>query len=178
MNKAIAIISIFVLATCGLQAQKSNGFKTDLFSPILRTFVLKYERAITEDIGAQLGFFYTGYHPGDVDVVLNGFGITPEFRYYLSETPAPDGWYFAPNVRYMSLTAKETNTDEKATLTVISIAFNMGKQVLLKDLVLIDGWVGPSYNFRSIEESAIEDVGIPDVNGFGVRAGISIGIAF
>ena len=58
----------------GLYAQKMNAVKTDLFSAFLRTGVFKYERAFNENISAQLGFFYTGYSPGDPDAKLNGIG--------------------------------------------------------------------------------------------------------
>ena len=173
------LISAIIFISTSLLAQKTNNVKTDLFSPILRTFTLKYERAFTDDISGQLGFFYTGYHPRDSESTLKGFGITPEFRFYLSDTPAPNGTYLAPNFRYMSLTVDDPIANEEATLTVYGFAINLGKQVLFKDIVVIDAWVGPSYNFRSIEETVgTFDVGIPEVNGFGLRLGIAIGIAF
>ena len=178
MKKGVSLIAVFLIATAGLFAQKANNVKTDLFSPILRTGTLKYERAFTQDISVQLGFFYTGYHPRNVDIALNGFGITPEFRFYLSDSPAPDGIYIAPNGRYMSLTVKDTETDEKATLTSTGFAFNIGIQKVLKDIIVIDTWLGPSYNFRKLAESSIEDAGIPDANGFGIRIGVAVGIAF
>ena len=178
MKRVIFIIAAFLLAAPGLRAQKVNDIKTDLFSAFLRTGALKYERAFTEDISAQLGFFYTGYHPSGADATLDGFGITPEFRLYLSESPAPDGIYIAPNVRYMALTVKATDSNEQAKLTVFGFAFNIGIQKLLKDIVVLDAWLGPSYNFRSIEQNTIADVGIPDANGFGIRVGVAVGIAF
>lgn len=178
MKRIAILLSALIIASAGLFAQKTNNLKTDLFSPILRTFVLKYEIAFNPDMSGQLGFFYTGFKPSDLNGSITGFGITPEFRYYLSETPAPNGTYLAPNVRYMNLKAKDNDSGEQATLTVLGFAINVGKQVLLKDLILIDGWIGPSYNFRTIEETSIQDIGIPDANGFGLRLGIAIGIAF
>lgn len=164
----------------GLFAQKKNAIKTDLFSAFLRTGVIKYERAFTDDISAQLGFFYTGYSPGDSDASLSGIGITPEFRFYLSNTPAPNGTYLAPNFRYMSLTVEDPSEDAEGTLTSLGIAINLGKQVILKDIVVIDAWVGPVYAFRSVD-SSVEDVDtgqISGADGFGLRLGIAIGIAF
>ena len=127
----------------------------------------------------QLGFFYTGIHPRDTESTLNGWGITPEFRYYLSDTPAPHGTYLAPNFRYMSLTAKDPVANAEATMTNFSFAINLGKQVVLKEMIVIDAWVGPSYNFRTLEDPTGEvEAGIPSVDGFGLRVGLAIGIVF
>jgi hypothetical protein len=179
MKKTLLIISAALLVSTGLLGQKKNNIKTDLFSPILRTGTLKFERAFTEDVSFQIGFFYTGYSPRETESTLNGFGITPELRYYLSETPAPNGTYLAPNIRYYNFTVSDPVVDEEGTLTNISLAINLGKQVLLKDLVLIDAWVGPSYNFRSLSATSPDfSTGIADANGFGLRFGIAIGLAF
>lgn len=166
-----------LIFSSGLYAQKMNAVKTDLFSPFLRTGVIKYERAFNENISAQLGFFYTNWNVWGEDVVLNGWGITPEFRLYLSDTPAPQGTYLAPNIRYMSLTGKNTETDESATFSSFGFAFNLGKQWVLKDIVLIDAWVGPAYNFRTaVDESA--DVEVEILDGFFIRLGLALGIVF
>jgi len=182
--KKIAIVAFTMLVISSVlyaqDVQKMNTVKTDLFSVILRTGVLKYERAINEDMSVQLGFFYTGYGPGDSDAKLSGIGITPEFRYYLSNTPAPNGTYLAPNFRYMSLTVEDPSVNAEGTLTSLGIAINLGKQVVLKDVIVIDAWVGPVYAFRSVSESVGDvDTGqISGADGFGLRLGIAIGIAF
>ena len=181
MKKGVFIIISLLVFTTGLRAQtKMNAVKTDLFSPIIKTYVLKYERAINEDMSIQLGFFYSNFLPSDTETTLNGFGITPEFRYYLSETPAPNGTYLAPNFRYYKFTLEDPEANGEGTLTNFSIALNLGKQVVLKDIILIDAWVGPSYNFRSFEETATGvDVGnLPDANGFGLRIGLALGLVF
>jgi hypothetical protein len=175
---ALFAIAAFILST-GLMGQKMNALKTDLFSAFLRTGVLKYERALNEDMSFQLGFFYTGYSPSDTEARLSGFGITPEFRYYLSEKAAPAGTYLAPNVRYMKVTVEDETTDESGSLNSFGFAFNIGHQAVFKDVILIDGWIGPSYNFRNFEESTgTLDPGIATANGFGIRLGVAIGIVF
>jgi hypothetical protein len=180
MKKITLLAFSMLIISAGLHAQKLNAVKTDLFSAFLRTGVLKYERAFTDNLSGQIGFFYTGYSPGDSDSKLSGIGITPEIRFYLSDTPAPNGTYLAPNVRYMSLTVSDPVEDAEGTLTSFGLAINLGKQVVLKDIIVIDAWVGPVYAFRSVSASA-EDVDtgqLPDVNGFGIRLGIAVGIAF
>jgi hypothetical protein len=88
---ALFAIAAFILST-GLMGQKKNAVKTDLFSAFLRTGVFKYERALNDDMGFQLGFFYTGYSPGDTDARLSGFGITPEFRLLPFRTESGSPW--------------------------------------------------------------------------------------
>ncbi|MEA3461947.1 MAG: DUF3575 domain-containing protein [Bacteroidota bacterium] len=176
--KKIALLAISMLIfSAGLNAQKMNAIKTDLFSVFLRTGVIKYERAFNEHLSGQLGFFYTGYSPNDVDASLSGWGITPEVRLYLSDTPAPVGTYLAPNFRYMSLIAEDEISLETATLTSFGIAVNLGKQWMFKDIVVIDGWVGPAYNFRTLDDPS-GDVDVEGADGFGIRLGIALGIVF
>lgn len=178
MKKIFLSSIIIFLVLPLLQGQKMNNIKTDLFSPFVRTGVIKYERVLNEDMSLQLGYFYTGFTPRDEEFKLNGYGITVEYRYYLSDTHAPSGTYLAPNIRYSNLTVTDPFAGEEATLTSIGLAINLGKQVLLKDVVLIDAWVGPAYGFRSVEGPPNEDDPIPDANGFFLRAGVAIGIAF
>ena len=80
----------------------------------------------------------------------------------------------------MSVTVSDPVENADGTLTSYSFAINLGKQVVLKDVIAIDAWVGPAYAFRSVSASAEgADTGpLPEVNGFGIRAGIAIGIVF
>ena len=178
--KKITLFSIaLIFLSLSVQAQKKNAIKTNLFSPIIRTGHILYERVINDDMSFQLGFFYTGYTDRDTDASLKGWGITPEFRYYLSESSAPAGFYLAPSLRYMSLTAEEPIYDDSATLTSFGIAINLGGQWLFKDVIILDVFVGPSYNFRNLE-STVDDYEAPinGVNGFGIRGGVVLGVAF
>jgi hypothetical protein len=177
MKKIALLAFASLILSTGLMGQKKNAIKTDLFSAFLRTGVLKFERALNEDMSFQLGAFYTGYSPGDTDAKLTGIGITPEFRYYLSSTPAPHGTYLAPNFRYMKLDA--TDGANVATLTTYGIAINLGHQVVLKEVVVIDGWIGPAFAFRNLDDpTGSVETGISSVNGFGIRLGLAIGFAF
>ena len=180
MKKIALFVLALLLYTAGLEAQKMNNIKTDLLSPIIRTGVVKYERTLNEDMSVQLGLFFTGIHPRDIEGSLTGWGITPEFRLYLSETPAPNGTYFAPNIRYFNLTGRDSLNVSTGSFTNLSLAFNIGKQVLLKDMIMLDAWFGPSYNFRNFEDSSgtTDEDNFLYRNGFGLRFGIAIGFAF
>jgi hypothetical protein len=179
MKKIAVLVFTMLIISAGLIAQdvwKKNAVKADLFSVILRTGTIKYERAFTEDISVQLGFFYTGYHPRDSQSELSGWGITPEFRFYLTDTPAPAGTYLAPNFRYMKLDVYDAEAMESGILKSLGFAINLGKQWVFKDVVLLDAWVGPVYAFRTVEGDV--STGVEDADGFGLRIGLALGIVF
>ncbi len=179
MKKLTLFSVLLILISFSVQAQKMNAIKTNLFSPIIRTGHILYERVINENMSFQLGFFYTGYTDRDTDASLKGWGITPEYRYYLTEeTPAPAGLYLAPSFRYQTFTVTDPVLDETGTLTSFGIALNFGKQMLLKEVILIDVFVGPAYNIRNLEAPDDIDSPIQGANGFGFRIGLVIGVAF
>jgi hypothetical protein len=79
----------------------------------------------------------------------------------------------------MKLTVEDESTNESGSLNSFGFAINIGHQAVFKDIILIDGWIGPSYNFRNFEESTgTLDPGIATANGFGIRVGVAIGIVF
>ena len=159
-----------------------NALKTDLFGWFVGTGVLKYERVFSENISAQLGFFYSWDFPSyDEGYSATGFAITPEFRYYLSnKNPAPRGIYLAPNYRYQKLETENWEENSEATVITNSIAINLGYQLVLKDLFLVEAWAGLAYNFRKVEDETLPGAGIGynDENEFGARIGVSIGLVF
>ncbi len=183
MKKAVFLLAIslsLILPANRLNAQvvKSNVVKTNLFSPIIRTGHLLYERVINENMSGQLGFFYTGYTLGDLK--LSGFGITPEYRYYLSQKAAPAGIYVAVSPRYLSLSLKEEGTDSEATWSAFGAALNVGAQALLKDLITIEAYLGPAYSTGSlnVKSGTENDFALKSLDGFGIRIGVTVGIAF
>ena len=159
-----------------------NALKTDLLSWPFGVGVLKYERVFSEYISAQLGFFYSWDFPSyDEGYFSTGFGITPELRYYLlKKKPAPRDLYLAPNYRYKKLETENLEENSEATVITNSIALNLGYQLVLKDLFLIDAWAGLAYNFRNVKDETVPgaQIGPNTENGFGLRGGISIGLVF
>jgi len=180
MKKVIFLFIGIIFLGMNLEAQKKNVIKTNLFSPIIRTGHLLYERALNDNMSLQLGFFYSGFNDRDSEAKLNGWGVTPEFRFYLSETKtAPSGIYLAPTIRYMNLKIEDESIDAKGELTSFGFSINFGTQMILKDIIAIDAFIGPSYNFRNYEETQGDlETSIPDVNGFGIRFGLCLGLAF
>ena len=177
-TKWFALAIALVLTFNAFGQEKSNVVKINIFSPIVKTFNIAYERAISENASLQGRFFYTGFKASDTK--FSGFGITPEFRYYLSEAGVPKGGFIAPFVSYASYSLEEEVTGSEATLTNIGGGVIIGAQALMGPVTL-EGFIGPQY----ISGSTKVDIGQEDdfdigssFDGFGVRVGVTIGIAF
>ncbi len=158
---------------------KSGVFKLNVFSPIISTVSAFYEHPLSPTSSVQLGVYYTGASIGDVS--LRGFGITPEYRFYLSKSnDAPDGAYLAPYVRFQSLTfTDKTDNTTGVQFTTIGGGLLIGRQWLLgrRDNIALDLFLGPSYGATS---ATIKGEGtIPSaISGFGIRFGLALGVAW
>jgi hypothetical protein len=180
--KFLAVVFFVAAATVAI-AQPKTAVKINLLSPIARTFNIALERAITEDGSLQIGFYYSGYKfPGDGGVKMSGFGITPEYRWYLSETPAPNGFYVAPFIRYASLTlSTDDGSNDEATMTTFGGGLVVGRQWVFKERVTLDLFIGPKYQTRDLKVKSGSDSEKFDLNffnPFGIRGGVTLGIAF
>jgi hypothetical protein len=174
------IVIVFAILTAGVSAHaQQNAIKINLLSPLFRTLNLSYERALNEKSSFQLGVYFTGASVGDFK--YSGTGITPEYRFYLSETPAPEGFYVAPFLRYQNVKIEDKDTSDKATLNAIGGGVVVGKQWIFKERVTLDIFLGPSFNSGKVKvESGDTDFDKlnPGFKGFGLRTGLTLGIAF
>ncbi len=178
MKKALLLIVVgFVWCSFSAQAQ-SNVFKINIISPVFKTASVFYERAINEESSFQLGFFYTGYS-GD-NTKFNGFGITPEYRFYLSESAAPAGVYVAPFVRYQNFDLEDEVTLDEATFSSFGGGLLIGRQWIFKERVALDIFIGPSYVSGDVKvtEGSEGSFDVDAFDGFGLRTGVTLGLAF
>lgn len=176
MRKLITVLLTMVVGASAF-AQKENVVKINIFSPIVKTLNIQYERKVKEDASFQLGFFYTGYSVSETS--FSGIGITPEYRFYLSDTPAPAGVYIAPFVRYQNFSLTESTVNGKATLSTFGGGVILGKQWIFKEKIVLDIFIGPSYSSGSLKvtsgSSSNFETGAFD--GFGIRTGLCFGFA-
>lgn len=128
---------------------KVRIIKINLLSPVVRTFTGAYEVSINRETSIQL----------TASLSYFGYFITPEYRIYLSDTPAPEGFYIAPFLRYMNF-RDEAEAQLGGGLVV-------GKQGFFKKKVTIDAFLGPTYKTFLLDEQLTD---------FGVRAGITVGL--
>jgi hypothetical protein len=181
---ALALFSLSFVSKTQAQDDPQNIIKINILSPIASTASLFYERGLNETSSLQLGLFYTGASVEDTKI--RGFGITPEFRYYLSEKGNMQGFFVAPFLRYQNFQltdeASNTNNEEnKATFNSIGGGLLIGGQWIFKKRISLDLWGGPSYsggNLKVDGDGTEDDFSTGLFNGFGLRAGVTLGVAF
>jgi hypothetical protein len=161
--------------------QKQNVIKANLFSPLVKSGSFFYERAFDTNKSGQLGVGFTAYSTGNTKI--SGLFITPEFRFYLSDGKnALEGFYVGPFVRYQNLTVEDITHTGKAELNTFGGGVVVGHQWLFKDLISLDIFAGPSYNSGQLKVTDTQDpstYSVPSTfNGFGLRSGVTLGIAF
>ena len=177
MKRKLWIALIAFMVTFGTTLKAQNVIKINILSPIVKTFNVQYERALTTSSSLQLGFFYSGFSTGDTK--FSGFGITPEYRFYLSNSDAPAGVYIAPFVRYQSFKVEDDVTASKADFTVFGGGVILGKQWIFKEKIVLDIFLGPTYSSGNVDVTSGTDTFETDAfDGFGLRTGISFGFKF
>lgn len=182
---------------------KESGLKINVFSPMYSNFSLSYQHMINPFKSFQVTAAYMDFNDyvneGNDDLRVQGFSLTPEYRINFNGYGL-NGFYAGPFLRYMDYQKTYNNTSyliEDSKLKSIGLGFNIGHQFIIKNTVLIDLFAGPVYQvlveeninrkyistwpntFTSNNESYLA-ASIPNryVRGYGIRAGITIGVAF
>lgn len=178
--KKFITLSLAAFTVFAAQAQQSprNALKINPISALIKTGNISYERAIAKNQSVQLGAFYSGFGIGDFK--YDGFGITPEYRYYFGgEGKVLNGGYVAPFARYQQFSIGEKNSNAKAKFETIGGGAVMGWAKSWDSGFVLDLFAGPSYNnirFKTGQESDFDVKA--GIKGFGLRTGISIGFTF
>lgn len=124
---------------------RARILKVNLFSPVLDAFTFAYETTRSDDASVQL----------TVSILPSiGFILTPEYRFYLSEAPAPKGFYVAPFARYGMLDGENA----------VAGGLVVGYQSYFKQRVTLDAFLGPQLAAGG------------DESGFLVRGGVTLGL--
>ncbi len=172
------ILTAFVMLACMSFAKAQNTVvKGNLLSPLVRTGSFFVEQKLNDNSSIQLGLLYTGAKINDTKI--RGFGITPEYRFYLSESAAPEGFFVAPYARYLNYDL--TNDDRtKANMQSFGAGLIIGQQYIFKERVSFEWFFGPAYTNADLDvKSGVEnDFDTDNWDGFTLRAGLTVGIAF
>jgi len=175
-------IALPLLATLQLQAQDGprNTIKVNVFSPLVRTASVSYEHALNTRHSAQLNVFYSGVSIENTR--FRGMGITPEYRFYLSENKeAPAGFYLGPFLRYQNFNLTDKESDNKASLSTFGGGVLLGGQWIFNEKIALDAFIGPSFNAGNINTKGgaeEDDFSTGLLSGPGVRLGVTVGYAF
>ena len=192
MKKVLLAIALLAGSATAAFAQ-NNVVKINIFSPIVKTGTVFFEHKLSDASSMQLGLSYTSWDiTGDTNI--RGLTIIPEYRFYLSEShAAPEGFYVAPFVRYRNFKFQSANSTlydangnpytstSEATLSAFGAGVLVGHQWLFKKRFSLDTFIGPSYDGSSLSYNTNNGgtVGSTGVfKGFGVRAGLTFGLAF
>ena len=186
--------SVFAAAALLLAARpaaaQTHALKVNLLSPLVKTGSFFYEQQLGARSSLQLGALATYWSP-DGNTTLRGFAFTPEYRRYLSGCEqALSGFYVAPFLRYQHMALSMAVTDEtevpytgKVTLQTLGAGLVVGHQWLFGGRVTLDAFLGPSYNhnvarFSIGDAQATDQADIGAFSGFGLRTGLTLGVAF
>ncbi len=174
--------------------------KLDLLSPIFRTAIVSFEKPLSKQSSLHLSGLYQDQSSAVSNAAyLSRFAATAEYRYYMSQTDAPRGFYVGSFIRYQWMKSEDwlwgqymdpmgnyitTYAYQARELSTIGAGMSVGYQHIFKDKIAIDLFLGPAYNSgdkridpTSPYNSRPNDVFKPYV-GYFLRTGFSVGLAF
>ena len=194
MQKPLLAALLLVGSATAASAQ-TTIVKANILSPLVKTGSFFVEQRVGARSTVQLGGLFTRWGAGDTR--LRGFALTPEYRRYLSaDKNALQGFYLAPFLRYQHLTltndfqqpaadpdGSSTAEQQQATLNTYGGGLLIGHQWLFGNWFSVDAFLGPSYNdghIRTHDSVPTNDESFDTgtFRGFGLRTGLTIGVAF
>lgn len=190
MKKHLLAVCLLTGLTTAASAQ-TNAVKVNIFSPLVKTGSFFVEHKLADQRSVQLGALITSWNTGGTDI--SGFALTPEYRLYLSDKkPALQGFYLGPFLRYQNLkltsealdyseeNGNASQSEGKATLNTLGGGVVAGYQFMFKRRFTLDTFLGPSYNGGKVKVTAggADSFETDAFSGFGVRTGVTFGVAF
>lgn len=182
MKRLLLFVACFAI-TIITRAQETpqNAVKMNPLSLIFTTGNVSYERAIAANQTFQIGIFYSGMSISSIK--YSGLGITPEYRFYFAgRKEAMNGVYVAPFGRYQNFNITDKDTKDKASFSSFGGGALLGWEKTWGSGFVLDLFVGPSFNSGKIKVKDGSEEGQFDISGnidgFGIRTGITLGFAF
>ncbi|MDH5381786.1 MAG: DUF3575 domain-containing protein [Cyclobacteriaceae bacterium] len=176
MKKTFIILVLSV--AYNIANAQTNAIKINYLAPIVKTINLQFEHALNESSSVQLGVYYLSWAPQGTTTKFSGYGITPEYRFYLTESTFK-GVFLGPYFRFQSLKLSDTSTADDGVYTGYQGGAIIGKQWLFKDKITLEAFLGPCYGGGNVKVNSGTDVfNVDTFNGFGLRIGTTLGFAF
>ena len=178
MKKTLVLMLLcLILTNAWSQTEQNNIIKVNPLSFLVATGSAFFEHKIDNNHSWQLGLAYVGY--ADLSSKFSGIAVTPEYRIYFNNN-AISGMYVAPFLRYQNF--KMTNEmNATAKYTSFGGGVLLGRQWVYRKGFVLDAFAGPIYNagkLSNISDAAIFNKPGFGFDGFGIRAGLSLGFGF
>lgn len=174
-------------------AQGKNAVKFNLLSPLVQTVSFFYEREFFHDPrfrhSMQLGISYTDFSVGHAK--YKGFGWTPELRIYpfdnedLKVYMAPFAVYQRADLEVKSYDSNSEEIIDKANFSKVGGGIVFGGKYIFNEIAVFEVFLGPAYISDQIdvltgpeENFGHFDLALGTLSGYGLRAGIAVGLAF
>lgn len=182
--------ALVAMLLCNMAQAQQTVVKLNPLSLIFATANVAVEHAISDNASIQLGGAIGGFSlgGGDIKTSYTGFSAVPEFRFYLTEKPAPAGFFVGPFGVYRSYTTKQTvvdfdgeTYDAKQNLSIFGGGLNIGYQLITDSGFSLDFFGGPCYSTSSskVVEGNEDDITVSsNLAGFGLRLGMTLGWSF
>lgn len=200
--KNILLVGGLLLATGAAHAQ-NNVVKVDIIRPTVNTGAFSFEHKLSESASFQLTLSYTANYKEEGSSFFggnyqgrstSGFGIMPEYRFYLSEKYAAlQGFYVAPFVRYQYLSQTGGfsrnpyfpggNGRYEASLNAFGGGLLVGRHWIFKRRFSLDVNLGPEYVAASVSGNGPElnqgdFLGFNNFTNYNLNGAATFGFAF
>ena len=171
-----------------------NILKTNIVTPIVKTYSLTYERVVSKRASVLLTASYSastvdgGFFVIRYATKQKGFTVMPEYRIYpLHEQPVLGGFFVASFLRYRRFkleVQKDVLVKPTAKWQDVGAGLKLGYQWLIGRGLAIEAFIGSGYSYGSLNidegakateiEFALEPLG----SSFFLQGGISPGVTF
>lgn len=191
MKRIFTLIISAVLLTTGTNAfaQSAWAVKANPLSLIYLTGNIQTEVATWKRQSINLGAHFSSLKIGDFS--YSGFGITPEYRFYLTGSEL-NGFYVGPYLRYQQFSVKQKATfvdpntlaQESFTyefvLSRIGAGAIVGKEWMFKSGFTLDiysgiGFVNNDVKLKVTTDGYKASVSDAFAEGFAIRGGLTLG---
>lgn len=170
----VCALALFTFAFANAQA-KNAAIKANPIGLAVGIINLGYEGAVNESSSYQVSALYYGIEFGSTS--LEGFGISPEYRWYTGD--ALKGFYYGPVIGYASLSVEDG--DSKGSASTFNAGGQLGWNWLLgkEDNFVINLGLGAVYSSTSVKVDEGEDnFDLGSLDGFVPALAFSIGYAW
>jgi Protein of unknown function (DUF3575) len=182
--KKVLMLCAFAMSVCFANAQdgaKQNIIKVNPIGFLFGAGSVAYERALNEKSSIVVAPQFGGFKFGGVKYSSAGLGA--QYRLYFSNTKtAPEGFYAAPNVSFISGKIKydgfEEGDESKDKFSSFGIGALAGNQWVFNSGFVID--LNAGFSYQSFNYKNDDNVTGASLKGNGVfpRVGFAIGYNF